>query len=171
VADLVKSRLGQRRAVAHKGPVREFLALRVAGEEYGVELTGIREILSPPPVTPVPRAPRQVLGVCSVRGLLVTVVCLRRRLGLVDQPLTRRSRVLLTTGPSDEVFGVLVDEVQQVVRLAEPEIEYSAAVLGGDVSDHVLGIGRPSPRNDVIILLDLGRIVGQLTEDNAWQAR
>ncbi|MFO0566966.1 MAG: hypothetical protein U0263_14965 [Polyangiaceae bacterium] len=57
------------------------------------------------------------------------------------------------------------------MRLAEPEIEYSAAVLGGDVSDHVLGIGRPSPRNDVIILLDLGRIVGQLTEDNAWQAR
>lgn len=168
MADLVKAgtRGVQRRALSHKGPVREFLVLRIGGDEYGVELTAIREILSPPPITPVPRAPRAVLGVCSVRGLLVTVVDLRRRLSLEPAAESRRARILLTTGPSDEVFGVLVDEVRQVVRLSEAELEISATVLGGDVAEHVLGIGRPHSGDDVIILLDLARIVGQLAEDD-----
>lgn len=166
MADLVKAggRGLQRRALAHAGPVREFLALALGGEQYGVELTAIREILSPPPVTFVPRAPSSVLGVCSVRGLLVTVIDLRRRLGLGQAASTRRTRILLTTGPSDEVFGVLVDEVRQVVRLSESELELSGSVLGDGVAEHVLGIGRPKPGDDVIILLDLERIVGHLTE-------
>jgi purine-binding chemotaxis protein CheW len=168
MADLVKAgtRGVQRRAHTHKGPVREFLVLRLGDDEYGVELTGIREILSPPPVTFVPRAPRTVVGVCSVRGLLVTVVDLRRRLGLEPAATTRRTRILLTTGPAEEVFGVLVDEVRQVVRLAEGELELSSNVLGGDVSEHVLGVGRSQPGDEMIILLDLARIVGQLSESD-----
>lgn len=166
MADLVKAgpRAVHRRAAAHTGPVREFLALRLDTEDYGVELTSIREILSPPPVTFVPRAPGSVIGVCSVRGLLVTVLDLRLRLGLGPVAQTRRSRILLTTGPLDEVFGVLVDEVRQVVRLSDAELELSSSVLGDDVAEHVLGIGRPRPGDDVIILLDLARIVGHLPE-------
>lgn len=165
MADLVKvgARGTHRRAVSHKGPVREFLVLRVGDDDYGVELTAIREILSPPPVTFVPRAPAAVIGVCSVRGLLVTVVDLKRRLGLAPGASARRARILLTSGPFDEVFGVLVDEVRQVVRLSESELELSGSVLGGDVAEHVLGIGRPQPGDEVIILLDLRRIVSSLT--------
>jgi purine-binding chemotaxis protein CheW len=165
VADLAKfgGRAG-RRAMAHRGPVREFLVLRAGEDDYGVELTGIREILSPPPLTFVPRAPRAVLGVCSVRGLLVTVLDLRRRLGLPSAPPTRRSRILLTVGTSGEIFGVLADEVRQVVRLSESEVELSSAVFGGDVAEHVVGIGRPKPGDDVIVLLDLVRLVDHLPE-------
>jgi purine-binding chemotaxis protein CheW len=166
VVELVKhsARGLHRRSHEDQGPVREFLAFGLGNDVYGVELTRIREILSPPPITEVPRAPRAVLGVCSVRGLLVTVVDLRRRLDLPEQPATRRTRVLLTVGPEGETFGVLVDEVKQVVRLADGQIELAPAVLGGDVSEHVLGLGRPDPEN-VIILLDLGSVVGHLKED------
>ena len=60
MADLVRAREGRlARRVAERGPVREFLAFVLAGELYGVELTRIREILSPPPITLVPRAPRR----------------------------------------------------------------------------------------------------------------
>jgi purine-binding chemotaxis protein CheW len=141
-----------------RGPVREFLAFALAGELYGVELTRIREIVSPPPLTDVPRAPPDIIGVCSVRGLLVTVIDLRLRFGLESVPTSRRSRILLTESEDGEVVGLLVDEVKQVMRLTESEMELATSVLGGDVSEHVLGIGRPG--QSVIILLNLTSLVG-----------
>jgi purine-binding chemotaxis protein CheW len=158
MAELTRSmpaRLARR--AGDRGPVREFLVFLLAGEPYGVELTRIKEILSPPPITEVPRAPREVVGVCSVRGLLVTVLDLRRKLRLVERPLTRRARILLATSELGEVIGLLVDEVRQVVRLSENEIEVAAAALGGDVAEHVLGVGRPE--GAFLILLDLRAIV------------
>lgn len=156
-----------RRGPADRGPVREFLAFVLADELYGVELTRIREILSPPPITFVPRAPRDVIGVCSVRGLLVTVMDLRRRLRHEERPLTRRARILLAAAEGGEVVGLLVDEVRQVVRLGESEIELATSVLGGEVSEHVLGIGRPD--SGVVILLDLVSIVTKPREaEKKW---
>lgn len=158
MADLARARdatLARRGTPA--GPVREFLAFVLSGELYGVELARIREIVSPPPITPIPRANREVLGVCSVRGLLVTVVDLRMKLRLVVRPSTRRTRILLAESGAGEVVGLLVDEVRQVMRLTESMVELATSALGGDVSEYVFGIGRPA--SGVIVLLDLGSIV------------
>lgn len=152
MADLVRAGGGlSKRPEANV--VREYLSFDLAGDVYAVELAGIREIVSPPPITEVPRAPHYVVGVCSVRGLLVTVVDTRRRMRLAERPSTRLTRILLATIDDGEVIGLIVDEVHQVVRLREHEIELSAAVLGGDTSDHVQGIGRPN--GELIVLLDL----------------
>ena len=156
--EIMRAREGRlARRAAERGPVREFLAFTLAGELYGIELTRIREILSPPPITYVPRAARDVIGVCSVRGLLITVIDLRRRLSLEQRTPTRRSRILLTQTDSGEVLGLYVDEVKQVMRLLETEIEVATSILGGDVSEHVLGIGRPAGL--VLVLLDLSSIM------------
>ncbi len=136
---------------------RDFLVFLLAGDLYAVGLTRIREILSPPPITPVPRAKPAVLGVCSVRGLLVTVLDLRRRLHVEQPPLTRRARILLVEAQSGEVIGLMVDEVRHVARLSDSEIEVASNLLGGDVSEHVVGIGRPN--GDVVVLLNLSSIV------------
>lgn len=155
LAHSTASRLARR--IGDRGLVREFLMFALAGELYGVELTRIKEILSPPPITMVPRAPRNVIGVCSVRGLLVTVLDLRRALRLEERALTRRARILLGAAESGEVIGLLVDEVKHVVRLAAHEIEPAATTLGGDISEFVMGIGRPA--GEFLILLDLPSIV------------
>ena len=139
-----------------RGGVREFLAFTLAGELYAVELARIREIVSPPLLTAVPRAPRDVLGVCSVRGLLISVIDLRRRLNLVEKPQSALSRILLSYADSEEIVGLFVDEVKHVLRLEEDQIELAASVLGGDLSDHVMGIGRPT--GDVVVLLDLSSV-------------
>ena len=152
---LVDNRRIQRWHEAGRGSVREFLVFTVADELYGVELVRVREILSPPPITIVPRARSEVVGVCSVRGLLVTVVDLRVRLGRTQHG-GRKSRILLTD-VGEEVMGLLVDDVRQVMRLGESEIEPATVALGSDVSDHVIGIGRPA--GAVVILLDLAAAV------------
>lgn len=158
--DLVKpipSMIDKRLAPSSSG-LREFLSFRLAADIYAVELARIREIVTPPPLTTVPRAPVDVIGICSVRGLLITVVDLRRRLRLPEAASTRLSRILLATTDSGEVVGLFVDEVRQVVRLASQEIEVTANVLGGELSDHVVGVGRPD--GEFVVLLDLGSMVG-----------
>lgn len=146
---------------------RELLAFVVGSETYALPLDAVREILKPPPVTPVPRSPRDVLGVISVRGRITTVVDLRSRLGAVMAELDKHSRVLLVDD-GDEVLGMLVDRVLQVHRLADDEVEI-ASVVSGDLSEYVVGIGRPrqnrsgradrasaddTSRSDILILLD-----------------
>lgn len=147
MADLVKrdsrSHGVSRASRQDRGRRVEYLAFRLADDVYAAPVSLVREILKPPPLTEVPRAPHPVLGIISVRGLLVTVVDLRRRLRLPEQTPTRRSRILLAEGAQREVFGLFVDEVLQVYRLAEDEIEAAAPALGGDVAEHIAGIARP----------------------------
>jgi len=127
-----------------RGPRTEYLAFMLGSDVYAAPVALIREILKPPPLTPVPRAPHQFLGIVSVRGQLVTVVDLRRRLRLAEGPMTRKTRILLVDATGGEVMGVLVDEVLQVYRLADSEIEPAAAALGGDVASYLAGIARPA---------------------------
>lgn len=158
---LVKHRTGKRaaRRAGEAGKRTEYLAFVLAGETYAVRIAQLAEILRPPPITEVPRAPSMVLGVISVRGKLVTVLDLRRRLRLAEAPIDRRSRILLVDSSAGEQLGLLVDEVQQVWRLALEEIE-QASVLGGDQAVHIAGIGRPSGvEGTMLILLDLRPLV------------
>ena len=145
------------RRSADLGKRTEYLAFVLAGDTYAVQIAYIAEILKPPLVTPVPRAPLAIIGVMSVRGRLVTVVDLRRRFRLAEQPPDRRTRILLVEA-GDEHIGLLVDEVLQVYRLAEAEIE-PAAVLGGDQPAHIAGIGRPD--GALLILIDLKPILSR----------
>jgi len=152
----IPSQRAARREPGERELIREFLAVMLAGQTYGVELTRIREILSPPPLTTVPRAPQHVMGICSVRGQLITVIDLRSRLRLAQSPLSRKTRILLTEN-AGEVVGLYVDEVRQVLRLTDSEIELATGVFGNDVSEHVIGIGRPP--GHVLVLLDLTSVV------------
>ncbi|MFI5299478.1 MAG: chemotaxis protein CheW, partial [Polyangiales bacterium] len=129
---------------------------------YAVPISCVKEILKPPPITDVPRAPADVLGVISVRGRIVTVRDLRRRLHLPEAPLSRKSRILLAELPEQpgetiERVGLYVDEVLQVYRLADAEIESAVNVLGSELAECVAGIGRQE--GEMIILIDLRPIL------------
>src|SRR5580700_10709387 len=153
---LLKHRGGRRsaRRAGEAGVRTEYLAFGLAGETYAVPIGQLAEILRPPPITEVPRAQRAVVGVVSVRGRLVTVIDLRVRIRLPPAAMDRRSRILLVDNGTEHI-GFLVDDVQQVWRLAPEEIEASS-VLGGDQAAHIVGIGRTAGvEGTVLILLDL----------------
>jgi purine-binding chemotaxis protein CheW len=159
VAEIVRSRTERRaaRRTGDAGRRTEYLAFGLASEMYAVQIAHVAEILKPPPITEVPRAPRTIVGVISVRGKLVTVIDLRQRFHVAEAPLDRRARILLADVGTGEQIGLLVDEVRQVWRLAPEEIE-PAHVLGGEQPAHIAGIGRPEG-GAILILLDLRPIV------------
>ena len=153
-----------RRATADEKRV-EYLAFVLASEIYATRIAIVAEILRPPPITEVPRAPSPIIGVMSVRGRLVTVMDLRKRFSLPEAPLDARSRILLVDVGGEEHVGLIVDEVLQVYRLADAEVE-PANVLGGEQPPHLIGVGRPampeSRRGEgpVLVLLDLRAAIG-----------
>jgi purine-binding chemotaxis protein CheW len=143
--------------------IREFLAFGLASERFALPLASVREILKLATITEVPRARSYVLGILSVRGRVTTIYDLRRRLRMPPVEPTKQSRILLVDG-GEEVIGLLVDEVHQVYRLHDDEVEL-AAVVASDLSEYVLGIGRPSAdreqgsKDDILILLDPGPLL------------
>ena len=115
------------------GKRTEYLAFVLAGDTYAVRISAVSEILRPPPITEVPRAPSPVIGVVSVRGHLVTMLDLRRRFALPEAPIDAKTRVLIVELPGDELVGLLVDEVKSVYRLAESEIEPATVSAGSSL--------------------------------------
>lgn len=142
-------------APAPEEPPREFLGFRLAGEDYAVELGQVREIVRVPPIAEVPRAPASIAGVMTVRGEVMAVFDLRRRLGLPPPPaeLGREARVLVLQ-QADGPMGVLVDAVEEVLRLRPSTIEPPPTGLGsGERAECIGGIGRARER--LYALLDL----------------
>ena len=160
MADLVApGRNDLKRGMKARGPRVEYLAFRLGVDTYAVPIGEVREILKLPPVTEVPRAPSDIVGVVSVRGLLVTVISLRTRLRLPGSEPSRKGRILLVMGAYEEVIGLYVDEVLQVYRLAESEIEVAATVLGGRLGDYIVGLGRQE--GALLTLIDLRPVLGR----------
>lgn len=147
----------RRANAAGGGAVTEYLAFWLGNELFALPLQNVHELIAFRPLTYVPRAPHDVLGILFVRGLLVTVIDLGQRLNLEPGERRHRGRVLLVPGPEGETLGLLVDEVEQVYRLSESEVEPAAAVLGGNTAEYVAGIGRRDER--VIVLLALGPLL------------
>ncbi|MCL2451046.1 MAG: chemotaxis protein CheW [Polyangiaceae bacterium] len=161
MAEIIQSSVTTDKRAARRtgdvGPRTEYLSFGLGGEMYAVQIAHVAEIFKPPPITEVPRAPRSVLGVISVRGKLLTVVDFRRHLRVPETPIDRRARILLADVGTGEPIGLLVDEVRQVWRLAPEEIE-PAHVLGGEQPAHIAGIGRPEG-GGVFVLLNLRAIL------------
>jgi purine-binding chemotaxis protein CheW len=139
------------------GKRTEYLAFTLGSEAFAVPIGNIVEILKPLPITEVPRANPEVVGVMSVRGRLVTVVDLKRRFHVARTfTMDRKSRILLVDA-GGELLGLLVDQVLQVYRFAEADIE-SPDVLGAEQPAHVVGLGHLTS-GEVVLLLDLAPLI------------
>jgi purine-binding chemotaxis protein CheW len=131
----------------------EFLCFRVSDEIYGINIMDIKEIIKPREVTEVPRAPLFVSGVLSLRGTIIPIIDMRLRLGLANSETTGKERIVVIKY-NNSFSGLLVDEVIQVVQVAENTIEAAPTVLDGIDRDFVSGIGRTDGRLMIILNLE-----------------
>lgn len=164
VADLAAQLEDAPAPVPEEAP-REYIAFWLSGECYASAIETLREIVKVPPLTEIPRGPENLLGVMNLRGEVMPVYDLKKRLRLVDHvakiagpeapanALPRHARVLVMNAP-DGPWGAVVDSVTGVVRLKPSTLEQPPAGLRGD-RDCIIGLGRK--RDQLFILLDLER--------------
>ncbi|MEW6431631.1 MAG: chemotaxis protein CheW [Myxococcota bacterium] len=148
----------------------QLCVLRVGAEEYVVDLARVDEILPVPGVTPVPRAPSFLEGVVKLRGEVVPVVDVRRRLGIPKgqgqvlspsgKPRNRERLVVCRIGRRR--VGLVVDAVTHVVKVPRAALRPAPLAAGPGRSPHVLGVCGEA--GSLKLLLDVKALV---TEDAA----
>jgi purine-binding chemotaxis protein CheW len=107
---------------------RELLVLWLDGDPYALPVERVREIVRMRAITSVPRVPAAVRGVISLRGEIVQVIDLRRRLGLRGEETgARRARIVVLNGDDGQLTGLLVDRVSEVLRVDEDSLRPPAS--------------------------------------------
>ena len=135
----------------------EMLAFLLGSEEYVVPVDQVHEVLTPKEITPVPHVPEHILGVCSLRGMVLPIVDLRRRLGLGAAQQDDKSRIVVVSLGQDDMVGLAVDRVRGVVRFA-PSAVRPAPETVEQGAELLKGIARKDER--LLILLDVEKAVG-----------
>ncbi len=134
----------------------EYLAFMLSEEEYALKIEDVREIIRPRKITAVPRAPGFVMGVISLRGMILPVFDIKKRLGLGEAELSRPSRILVVSDRGSEQ-GIMVDRVTGVVRLGPDDIGPPPSVIGGVEAGYLEGVGRLGDR--LLILFDTQKVL------------
>lgn len=146
----------QQRAAAE---ATEHLAtFYLAREEYGVDVKQVQEIRRVAEITSVPRAPEFVRGVINLRGRILPVLDLRRRLGLGEVVVERASRIVVVR-VKERLLGLLVDGASQVLKIPVSQVEPAPEEVVQKGGDYIRGVAKLADR--LIILVDLERLLAQ----------
>lgn len=128
----------------------------LAGEEYGIDVRLVQEIIRVSDITQVPRAPAYIKGVINLRGRIIPVVDLKKKLGLGEVELTRQARIVVVK-VRDRLIGLLVDGASQVLRVPLSVIEPPPEEVVEIEANYIRGVAKLEKR--LIILVDLPKIL------------
>lgn len=129
----------------------------VLGDLYlGVEVTRVQEVIRRQPTTPVPLASPVIEGLMNLRGSIVTTIDLRRRLGLPDRADGADPMNVVIRG-DDGVVSLLVDEIGDVVEVADETFEPTPSTLRSATRDVIVGVYKLDRR--LLLILDCDRVL------------
>ena len=143
-------------------PITQWVTFRLGDETYGVNVMQVQEVLRMTDIAPVPGAPDYVLGIINLRGNVVTVMDTRKRFGLMPTEADDATRIVIIEA-EDQVVGILVDSVAEVVYLRQSDIETAPNVGNEESSRYIQGVA--NRKEGLLILVDLNRL---LTDDE-WK--
>jgi purine-binding chemotaxis protein CheW len=127
-------------------------------EEYGVDVRQVQEIRRVGEITAVPRAPEFVRGVINLRGRILPVLDLKRKLGLGEVAVERAARIVVVR-VQDRMLGLLVDGASQVLKVPVSRVEPPPEEVVERGGDYIRGVAKLEDR--LIILIDLERVLVQ----------
>lgn len=135
----------------------QLVAFKLGREEYGISILQVQEIKRMTEITRVPHTPDYLKGVMNLRGSVLPVFDLKKRLDLPDNEYSDDARIVIVK--VDEVtLGVIVDAVSEVLTIGQENIEPPQVVAGGVIANYLSGIGKINSR--LLILLDINSIIG-----------
>src|SRR5688500_8332650 len=161
--DKFKQQAGKRREVAKTAEIQtttaqlELLTFVMAGEQYAVDIERIIEIVTPRPTTRIPNADLSVVGIISLRGTIVTLVDVRRKLRHPVAGEPDADTRIVVVDYRNEMIGFVVDRVLRVVKTAAGDIEPHPVVHATELDESIRGVFRAG--GALTILLDLDKLL------------
>lgn len=125
-------------------------------EEFAIDIQQMREVLKPIYITPLPHSADFIEGVINLRGEIIPVIDLRKRFGINQESLAEKKRIMIIE-IADNLLGIIVDQVLEVLHLSGNQIQSPPQGLYGTKSDFISGIGKKD--NRFIIILSPAQII------------
>src|SRR5437660_7906935 len=151
-----------------------IVGFQVGRETYGVPIISLHEIVRVPEITSVPDAPDYMEGVINLRGKIVSVIDLRKRLGEKKVSSSRRNRILVVDH-NGRLSGLIVDSASEVLKIPTSDVEPSPTALQDGGLNCVTGLAKYKGRLIVLLdmtkLLDLGSARRTATSEANGEAR
>ncbi|GGD57800.1 chemotaxis protein CheW [Lacimicrobium alkaliphilum] len=141
--------------------VLQWVTFKLGEETYGINVMQVQEVLRYSEIAPVPGAPDYVLGIINLRGNVVTVIDTRSRFGLETSDVTDNSRIVIIES-EQQVVGILVDSVAEVVYLKSSEIDSAPNVGTEESAKFIQGVC--NREGQLLILVDLNKLL----TDEEW---
>ncbi len=140
----------------------QWATFKVNNELYGIDVIKVKEVLRFSEMTPVPGAENYVLGIINLRGNVVTVIDTRRLFGLPPVPTDDDTRIIVIEYNEQEVIGIVVDSVDEVINLPQNDVDRAPSV-SSDESTRRFVQGVCYHNNVLIILLDIMKMLTSIT--------
>jgi purine-binding chemotaxis protein CheW len=115
----------------------KFLLFELGSEFYAIELLKVKEVITPPETTPIPKSPAHVKGLMNLRGLVLTVIDLRKMLG-IESKNDSRDKAVIIFDLGDRLIGGIVDSISKVINFSSKDIK--EVPQDNSSSNHIKGI-------------------------------
>ncbi|MGI5912297.1 MAG: chemotaxis protein CheW [Syntrophomonadaceae bacterium] len=126
--------------------------------EYGVPITQVQEIITMTAPTKIPQAPDFVEGIINLRGRIIPIIDIKKRFSMGKSDITGETRSIIVE-VGGQTVGIIVDEVCEVLRLPNSDIEPPPAYVGGITAEYLTGVGKVDKR--LLILLNMNKILNE----------
>ena len=137
----------------------QFIVIKLGGEQYGIDIQYIDNIVRMQSITRVPKVASYLKGVINLRGEIIPVMSLREKMHLAEDELTKATRIIILKLEQHGTIGVIVDEVKEVVTLNGIDIEKVSYDNKEEKSTYISGIGKEN--GNLISLLDLNAVASE----------
>jgi purine-binding chemotaxis protein CheW len=151
--------------VAERHDLNQYLLFMLGRETFALPILCIKEILEYQAPTEVPMVPEFVRGIVNLRGAVVPVIDLARRFGREASPTTKRTCIVIVEtriNEESQVFGVVVDAVNEVLEIPPTEIEAPPSFGATVRTDFILGMGKVNQRFVVILSVDVALCLDEM---------
>jgi len=136
---------------------QQLVAFSIGNQEFGIDISQVREIVRLSQITYLPKAPVFIEGVLNLRGQVLAVIDLAKKLGLQSKERGEHSRIIIVEAGGNTV-GMIVDAVSEVLRLSSVSTEAVPRLYDSAVPEHYIrGIGKLKDR--LLVFLDLNTIL------------
>ncbi len=134
----------------------QLVGFKLGKEEFGVDILKVQEINRMLEITEMPNSPEFVEGIVNLRGRIIPIVYLKKRLNMELKKHDSSTRIIVVE-VEGQTIGFVVDEVSEVLRIESKIIEPAPPIVGGLRSDYIIGVAKLEDR--LLILLDLNKVL------------
>lgn len=148
-----------------KETINQFLTFAMGKELYAIRVCHVREVLTVPKVTRIPRMPEYMKGVVNIRGSVVPILDLKQKFGMGDTQMTSDTAIIVVEiqfggdGDDGEILhlGIFADSVKKVVAIQASEIEAPPKIGSRIDTSFIEGMGHAD--DDFIVILNIAEIL------------